>query len=362
MSRRSLIVAIGGAVSAIAVLAGSATSFAGSTTSARSAAAPLSGTITFADYGGDLQDAETKAWLTPWSKANPTVKLQQVTTYEAAKLKAQVETGNVAWNVVDTGPADGWTPPSKYMEKIDCTIVQCNKFNKKFNFNGYYAPYYVFSTVTVYNTDATGGRAPRGWKDFFDTTKFPGKRAVFNWSNTGNIEGALIASGVPRSQIYPLTKAKVDRALAKYDTIKKDLIFWSSGQQCVQLVASGEAAMGQCWLGRVVSFKKAGAKIDVDWGGCTNQPAFLGIPKGTKNLAAAQSLVAYITSPQHNGALSAYVPYSPPTIGAKESPVFKNFGSLRPSDHAKQCFTLDVFNVGKNYAMMSDAYAKWQTQ
>src|SRR5207248_8961644 len=110
----------------IAGLASGVAIFAGSADSARSAA-PLSGTLTFVDYGGDLQAAETKAWITPWNKLHPQVKVVQVTTYDPSKVKAQVESGNVTWNVGDIGPSDGLDVP-KSLLKIDCKIVPCSKF------------------------------------------------------------------------------------------------------------------------------------------------------------------------------------------------------------------------------------------
>lgn len=72
---------------------------------------------------------------------------------------------------------------------------------------------------------------PQNWHDFFDTTKFPGKRALRNAAEGGGYEAALLADGVPREKLYPLD---YDRATKKLNTIRKNLVFWDTGAQSQQ--------------------------------------------------------------------------------------------------------------------------------
>src|SRR5882724_13069321 len=81
-------------------------------------------TLTYASYGGALQKAEEPAWLEPFAKANPGVKVAyDITDY--AKLKAMVESGNVTWDVVTVANDFGLDADKGLLEPIDCKIVPC---------------------------------------------------------------------------------------------------------------------------------------------------------------------------------------------------------------------------------------------
>jgi putative spermidine/putrescine transport system substrate-binding protein len=67
------------------------------------------------------------------------------------------------------------------------------------------------------------------------------------------LEFALMADGVrrPRSMIVLSTPEGVDRAFAKLDTIKKDVVWWEAGAQPPQLLADGEVVMTTAYNGRI---------------------------------------------------------------------------------------------------------------
>ena len=52
------------------------------------------------------------------------------------------------------------------------------------------------------------GNVPAGWADYFDTTKFPGKRGAWDYSEGGMFEFALMADGVAPKDLYPLDLAR----------------------------------------------------------------------------------------------------------------------------------------------------------
>jgi hypothetical protein len=58
-------------------------------------------TLTFVSYGGIYQDGQTQAAIDPYAKESGARVLQDGPT-ESSKIKAQVETGNVTWDVIDT--------------------------------------------------------------------------------------------------------------------------------------------------------------------------------------------------------------------------------------------------------------------
>lgn len=87
----------------------------------------------------------------------------------------------------------------------------------------------VFSTVLAYDKSKFPDGAPTKLADFFDQQKFPGKRAMRKGAKV-NLEMALMADGVAPGDVYAMldTPEGLDRAFAKLDTIKKDVVWWES--------------------------------------------------------------------------------------------------------------------------------------
>jgi hypothetical protein len=79
-------------------------------------------------------------------------------------------------------------------------------------------------------------------------------------------------------KLYPLD---LDRAFKKLDTIKKDIVWWGGGAQSQQLLASGEASMGQFWNGRIHALQEDGAP-GVSWKQNLVMADILVIPKARK--------------------------------------------------------------------------------
>jgi putative spermidine/putrescine transport system substrate-binding protein len=336
---------------------GSGGSGEGETATAGGGSGGISGAVTFVDYGGDWQDTVTKAWLDPFAEANPKVKIRQVTTYDPAKLKAMVESGNVSWDVVDTAKSDPFDAQAT-LEKLDCTIVPCDEFVPEAKFDGYRAPFYSFATVNAYNTEKTGGQTPEGWGDFFDTQKFGGKRAIYKYATAGSVESALLADGVAPTELYPLD---LDRAIKKFESIRKDIIWYETGAQCADLVASGEVTMGQCWNGRMVAPAKEGKPVAIDWNQCIPFFGGLGIPKGSKNKDTAMQLIADITSAEKNAEVSRFIPYGPSNAKAidKVDPAFKD---QTPTAHKDVCIQSDEGYLGEHGSEISAQLQEWMTK
>ncbi|MFX7784760.1 extracellular solute-binding protein, partial [Acinetobacter baumannii] len=74
------------------------------------------------------------------------------------------------------------------------------------------------------------------------------------------LEAALIADGVPMDQLYPLD---LDRAFKKLDQIKSHIsLWWTTGAQSVDVIASGEVDMGVAWDSRVSASRLAGQPVE----------------------------------------------------------------------------------------------------
>jgi putative spermidine/putrescine transport system substrate-binding protein len=156
---------------------------------------------------------------------------------------------------------------------------------------------------------------PKTWADLFDTQKFPGKRTFYKWSAPGVIEAALLADGVPADKLYPLD---LDRAFKKLDTIKADIIWWDSGAQSQQLLASGEAPYGSFWNGRLTALAETGVNVEVSWAHNITAADSLVVPKGTKNKEAAMKFIAHATSDAAQAGFASVSGYAPINVDSTQ--------------------------------------------
>jgi len=162
------------------------------------------------------------------------------------KIKEMVDSGKVTADVCD---ADGFDAialgNSGHLEAIDYNIV--NKAQVKEGVAWEFGVGVIFyGYAFMYDTQAFGANPPTGWKDFYDTAKFPGKRSLYKWAN-GSIESALVADGVPKDQVYP---CDVPRAIEKIKSIKADSLYWGSGSEAHDMIVNGEVVLGMVWQNR----------------------------------------------------------------------------------------------------------------
>ena len=83
-----------------------------------------------------------------------------------------------------------------------------------------------------------------------------------------NLEWALYCDGVAKEDIFDVleTEEGQERALAKLDTIKDQVIWWSSGADTPQLLADGEIVMGSAWNGRLFAvIEEQNQPVDILW-------------------------------------------------------------------------------------------------
>lgn len=264
-------------------------------------------TITYAGFGGALQEAETKAWFKPFMKEHPNITIQYDTT-DYAKLKAMVERGNVTWDVFNSGSDFGLGNDEKYLTKLNCKIIPCDDLQPDvYKHTDYRVPATTSGLAIGYNKEKMpAGEVPQNWKDFFDVKKFPGKRVIMYDTSSFPFEQALLGAGVDPKDLYPID---FDKAIAELNSVSDDIKVAASYQACGDMVGSGEAVMGACWTGRLVDQIKAGRPVGIQWNQNILSPGYYSIPKGSKHVAAATALIAYIEN--HAAELSKYIPYGP---------------------------------------------------
>ena len=233
------------------------------------AAATVAGTavaeeMTIVSWGGAYTSSQKNAYHDPYSANTGVTIINDDSSAEAvAKLRAMNEAGNVTWDVVDVvaadairlcdeglaleinadeqlAPAPDGTPASQ--DFGDLLVSDC------------FIPQIVYSTTFGYRTDLVGDTPPTDVCAVFDTEAYPGKRALEK-RPINNMEWALICDGVAFDDVYDVleTDEGQEQALAKLDTIKDDVVWWSAGADTPQLLADGEIVMGSTYNGRLFS-------------------------------------------------------------------------------------------------------------
>jgi putative spermidine/putrescine transport system substrate-binding protein len=313
-------------------------------------------TVTFVSFGGVYQEAQRKGWLEPYSQLTG-VTFQEDENSSNATIKSQVEGGDVTWDIVDVGNDFGLNAHADLLEPLDYTLI-----NKDEILDGFAGDYRVaditYGVALAYNTDKTAGQVPAGWADFFDTTKIPGKRGLWKYSEGGVFEFALMADGVAPADLYPLD---LDRAIAKLDTIKDDIVWWTSGAESQDFIGSGEVAMSMIWNGRGWSAKNIDNKpVEIQWNQQILTADYLVIPKGSPNKDVAMEFIAWATCANNNAAPSQYIPYGPTNKNATPNEAMVQDLAVTNQDENTALFD-DEYLID-NFAEIDGAFQAWVTQ
>ncbi|WP_157961784.1 ABC transporter substrate-binding protein [Acuticoccus kandeliae] len=272
-----------------------------------------SGSVVVSTWGGSYTDAQVAAFFAPFTEATG-IEVVTTGTPDAAKLKLMHESGNVEWDVVDAeaqmmeiAKADGALAPIDYDLVYSVTpeadLITDNL--KEFGF-----PSISFGWVLAWNTDAEfPNGAPQSWADFWDTEKFPGRRALYAQPKP-LLEAALLADGVPAGEIYPID---LDRAFAKLDEIADDIDVWyeNLGQADV-LLQNGEVDMMLTSNGRAHAAKKDGFAVDFTFNDGAWEQGYWVVPAGAPNAENAMKLIAWTSQPEGEAAFAEAFGYGGP--------------------------------------------------
>ena len=277
--------------------------------------------LTVVSWGGAYEQATRKAVLEPFETDSGVDVLVEVYNGGLAQVRAQVETGNVHWDLVDLEMADVVLGCDEgLLELVDIgdlapaadgrptredflpgSITDCG------------GAFVIYSTVYAYNTESFPNDRPTTIADLFDTQRFPGRRGMRRVAQS-NLEFALMADGVPISDVYATlgTTAGMARAFRKLDTIKNDIVWWETGAQPPQMLADREVVMSTAYNGRIFDAQVMEEQpFVIVWDGQVMDTTGWAIVAGTRNLDAARRFLTYASRPDRQADLSHYISYSP---------------------------------------------------
>jgi putative spermidine/putrescine transport system substrate-binding protein len=178
---------------------------------------------------------------------------------------------------------------------------------------GALGPCWVGSTVysQLMITSPKLKRQPASLADFFDTRKFPGRRALSRASPKFNLEMALLADGVVPVEIYEVlsTPEGLDRAFNKLRALRPIWAHDSVG--ALRWLANGQAIMATALNDDVYESSHQEFAPGIIWDHQLYEFDVFAIPFGNPNKDRALDFIHYATGSAPLAGVASSVPYGP---------------------------------------------------
>ena len=296
--------------------------------------------LTIVSWGGAYSKSQLLAYHEPYTAKTGTTIINDESSAEAvAKLRAMNEAGNITWDVVDVVAADAirLCDEGLAMEIDPDTMLAAapdgTPASEDFGdmlVSSCFIPQIVYSTTFGYRTDLVGDTAPTDICAIFDLEAYPGKRSLEK-RPINNMEWALLCDGVAKDDIYDVlgTDAGQEQALAKLDTIKDSVIWWSAGADTPQLLADGEIVMGSTYNGRLFSvIEEQNQPVAMLWDAQVFDLEGWIIPTGLSPEREARALdyIMFATDTQRLADQAKFISYGPARMSS--APLVGNHADL----------------------------------
>ncbi len=289
--------------------------------------------MTLMSWGGAYQNSQQKAYTEPYAAlTGVTFTWDESSNESIAKLRAAQEAGNAPYDLVDAeGPDaqracdEGLALTVDFDEVLaegDDGSAPTEDFGDSL-FNECFIPQIVFSTTFGYRTDVAewNGAVPEDLCAVFDTETFPGMRSLERRPKK-NLEWALLCDGVAKEDLYDvLSEGGVDQALAKLDTIKDSVIWWTAGAETPQLLADGEVVMGSTYNGRlfsVIEEQDQPVAMLWDWQGFDFDGWIIPTGLSEERMNRVMHFLHFATDTQRLADQAAYISYGPARASSQD--------------------------------------------
>ncbi len=269
-------------------------------------------------WGGAYQDAQREVYFRPWMQARGQRMLEETWDGGVGVLRAKIQSGANTWDVVQVESEELLIGTEEGLfERLDWAAIggRDNYIQQAVSDCGVGAILYSF--VLAWDR-ARLQTAPRGWADFFDTARIPGRRALRKGPKT-TLEIALLADGVAPNEVYRTlgTEAGVDRAFRKLDSTKANLAWWERGSQPPQWLASGEVALTNAYNGRIAAANTGdGRNFGIQWSQNLYTLDSWVIMRGSPNRERALDYLNFVGQAANQAKLPPRIPYGVTARGA----------------------------------------------
>ncbi|MCP3374405.1 ABC transporter substrate-binding protein [Bradyrhizobium cajani] len=261
-----------------------------------------SGEVVVYSYGGSFTEGVRRLVYEPFTKATGIKVVDVVADLSEPQVKAMSQAGRIDWDIAYVQPQNypamheaGTFVPIDYSlwdeESLAGTPARTRLKDAVAIFS--------VGLLLVYDERAFPKGGPQNWGDFWNIKAFPGPRGLAGADPVRNLVSALLAAGVAKKDIWPLTDDKLDRAYEKLSEIKPHITkWWTAGGEPIQLLINREYAMTNAFDGRVLAAIRQGAPIKMVWDGAYLRPNYAVVLKGGPNTANAQKLIAFLNRSQ----------------------------------------------------------------
>jgi putative spermidine/putrescine transport system substrate-binding protein len=317
--------------------------------------------------GGEVLVGQERAWSDDWERITGWTfgSVPGAGGGAPPDFEVKVESGEPPWSLV---AADEYAQALRWeraglLQEIDLSLFPIDRFPPGALYNDYGVDAYDVSTLLAWNTEVfpLDGDHPQKVTDIFDTERFPGKRCLFGFPGFGQIEIALQADGVPPEQVYEVmaTEEGLNRAFAKLDTIRDDIVFTESGAESIQFLIDGQCDLSFTWNGRVALRIKEEPDLPV---AVTQNEAFLlagpwVIPVGAEHYDAALSAMAYALQPQNQCDFMNEIAYGVVT----DRSCLSDFALQWGPNAQEATLTHNAEYYIDNASTLSEAWEAWKT-
>jgi len=315
-------------------------------------------TVYVNSYGGVWESSWRKAFFEPFT-AQTGIQIKTVPGVSFAKLKAQVQTRNFEWDVVNLGDVEyAQAVLEGLLEKVDRDAAKADHLPPHM-VRDYGITSYSLGTNLVYRKDKFANGGPQSWADFWDVKKFPGSRCLYDRSFSC-LAFALLADGVPADKLYPMD---VDRTFRKMSELKPHIkAWWREGSQSQQLIRDGEVDMIAMWSARAIDLIDDNVPLELVWNGAEIYYANLLVPKGDPNAKAAWQFCNFVAQAKPQADFAMLLPYGPANPGAR---ALMTQARLRQTpawpENEKVAFKHDAAWIAPRLAQLRERWTQWLT-
>lgn len=271
--------------------------------------------------GGGYQDAARPTLFETFEKETGIGVTDDSSNGELAKIYAMVDTGDVTEDIQMIGESELLRGcEDGIFEPIDYDIVDRSKFVEGTALDCGVGGA-AWGAAVFYDTNKHP-QGPQNFVDFFDTERFPGKRALRSTAQV-TLEAALLGDGVPAAEVYEVlaTPEGVDRAFAKLDSIRDDIVWWTTGTQPMQFVGSGEVDYAMGFTGRIQrAIADENAAYQLDWDTLIYSLDYWAVVAGSPMTDEAMQMIEWITDTPQLREQAKLWPISPANREINEDP------------------------------------------
>lgn len=310
--------------------------------------------ITVTCWGGSYEAAVRKAFAEPFAKETG-IGVTLVNNADLPRMKVQVETKNVSWDVFDSiGPQIMAGSEEGLWETIDTGIVDSSGLIQKTG-PDHIGTYFYAGGLGFDPARHPDGKHPTTFAEFWDVEKFPGRRGLRSRVSE-NLEMALLADGVAPEDLYPLD---IERGFKSLDRIKPVIRKWiETTPETVTLIGSKELDFTYTYISRVLASAASGVSIDMSMQQTLNSLEYLAVPKHGKNTQAAMEYVAFCLRPEQQAVFCEEVAFSPNAEKAMEL-VSDNAKEHMPDMQDPNSIIINDEWWGKNYNDLQRRFTEW---